>query len=279
MKEIISCSRRTDVPWWYYQWLQDALKEQSVTLTNWVSGDDYTIDLNPENVHSIVLWSKNYANVLRDEGRLKDYNLYFQFTITGYSRVLEPNSPSYMACVKQIEKLATKYSPEQINWRFDPIIFSRDGEEEPTEKIGRARLDMFESMCMNFSEHGLKRCTISFMESYDKVKARFSKRNFECVYPTDEQKIAFVKKMVEIAGEFGIQIYSCSQPLLEDIEGVKKSHCIDGEILTELFGERASKAKDSGQRKACGCSKSRDIGAYDKKCNGNCLYCYANPND
>lgn len=37
----------------------------------------------------------------------------------------------------------------------------------------------------------------------------------------------------------------------------------------------ASASKDTGQRTACGCIPSKDIGAYDS-CPHFCVYCYAN---
>lgn len=82
MKNVISCSRRTDIPAFYYGWLQDVLKKESITLPNTYSGKDYTVDLAPENTHSIVLWSKNFRHFLQNPGLLTKYNLYFQFTIT-----------------------------------------------------------------------------------------------------------------------------------------------------------------------------------------------------
>jgi len=279
MKDIISCSRRTDIPWWYYKWLQETLKARSIELVNPYSNTKYTVDLSPENVHSMVLWSKNYDNILRDPGFLSKYNLYFQFTVNGYSEVLEPNVPPLSSILKQMEMLADTYSPEQINWRFDPIVLSKDGEVNPTDKVGRARLDMFKSLCDNFSSNGITRCTISFIDLYDKVKVRLNSKNFEHVTPTEDQVLSFTRKVVEIAEAYGVQVYSCSSPIIEGVEGVERGQCVDGAILTKLFGERATKAKDQGQRKACGCSKSKDIGQYTQKCFGNCLYCYANPNE
>ena len=83
--------------------------------------------------------------------------------------------------------------------------------------------------------------------------------------------------MLEIAGEHGIQLYSCSSPIIEGVEGVERGQCVDGAILTELFVEMASKAKDQSQRKLCKCTKSRDIGSYkDQSCWFKCIYCYAN---
>jgi len=191
MKDIISCSRRTDIPWWYYKWLQETLKNGSVELLNSYSNTNYTVDLNPDNVHSIVLWSKNYSNVLKDPGLLSRYNLYFQFTINGYSKFLEPNTPSVSDMLKQMEQLADTYSPEQINWRFDPIVLSKKGEINPTSKVGRARLDVFKFLCVNFSYRGIKRCTISFMDVYDKVRDRL--KNFEYVDLNEDQVLSFTK--------------------------------------------------------------------------------------
>ncbi len=134
MLEIISCSRRTDIPAFYYDWLQECLKNKYVMVKNPYNKSTYMVDLSPGRVHSICLWSKSFANVLKNPGYLSLYNLYFQFTITGYSKFLEPNVVDTNEAVRQMEQLAERYSPQQINWRFDPIILSIRGEKEPTLK-------------------------------------------------------------------------------------------------------------------------------------------------
>lgn len=275
MKEVISCSRRTDIPSCYYPWLQEALKNNKVELINTFNGKPYTVDLSKENVHSVVLWSKNYKNVIENPGLLENYNLYFQFTINGYSKFLEPNIPPMEEAIKQVKVLAEKYSPEQINWRFDPIIISQHGENVPTNPSEKARLDVFEHLCKELKEFGISRCTISFVDSYGKVEARFKNKNFVMEEMNHIGKIVFARKIVEIAKVYGIMVYSCAEQLLESVEGMNKGHCIDGELLESLFGNRASHAKDGGQRTACGCTKSKDIGDYDKICRHGCLYCYA----
>ena len=277
MLEIISCSRRTDIPAFYYDWLQECLKNKYVIVKNPYNKSTYMVDLSPERVHSICLWSKSFANVLKNPGYLSLYNLYFQFTITGYSRFLEPNVVDTNVALRQMEQLARRYSPQQINWRFDPIILSIRGENEPTpDNFARARLKVFEALCRDISSFGVNRCTISFLCLYKKVEQRMKASKFTYLIPSQQQQIELVSQLVEIADKYGTTIYTCTSPIIEGVPGVKKGHCIDGAYLEALFGKRASHAKDAGQRKECGCTRSRDIGAYSgQSCGHGCLYCYA----
>jgi len=73
------------------------------------------------------------------------------------------------------------------------------------------------------------------------------------------KQIEFVSRLVEIADKYQVTIYTCSSPVIESVPGVKKGHCIDGAYLEELFGKRASRAKDSGQRKECGCTSQKTL--------------------
>ena len=277
MLEIISCSRRTDIPAFYYDWLQECLKNKYVMVKNPYNKSTYMVDLSPERVHSICLWSKSFANVLKNPGYLSLYNLYFQFTITGYSKFLEPNVVDTEEALRQMEQLALKYSPKQINWRFDPIILSIKEEKNPTpDNFTRARLKVFEALCRDISSFGVNRCTISFLCLYKKVEQRMIASKFTYLIPSQQQQIEFVSQLVEIADKYGVTIYTCTSPIIEGVPGVKKGHCIDGAYLEALFGKRASHAKDAGQRAECGCTRSRDIGAYSgQSCGHGCIYCYA----
>jgi len=289
MKKVISCSRRTDIPMHYYGWLQKVLSNGSIELKNYFSQEMYTVDLSPDLVHSIVLWSKDYRLFVIDPGLLDNYNLYFQFTITGYPPNLEPGVPSIYETCEQMRRIADRYSPEQINWRFDPIIISKGLEHLFDDDVFTPRYRAFEKIAKVAQKCGIKRCTISFIDLYGKVKKVFESRNItisnslkndyseKIVFSGDnELNKMFAEGLIQIANMYGIQLYSCSQPFLEDIDGIKKSNCIDGTLLGELFGDKASIAKDASQRKSCGCTKSTDIGSYQQPCPNKCLYCYAN---
>ena len=133
MKKIISASRRTDIPIFYYDWLQEALNHGNVEIINPRFREKiYCVDLRPEAVHVIVLWSKDYTKVLRDPRNLDSYNLYFHYTINDYSHKLEPNVPEYKQSIHTLEGLLKRYRPQQFNIRFDPVIISKVGECHPT---------------------------------------------------------------------------------------------------------------------------------------------------
>lgn len=283
MKTIISASRRTDIPAFYYEWLQECLKNRSVTLANPLYPEKkYTVDLSPDNVHSIVLWSKNFINVLKDPKLLKDYNLYFQYTITGYSRVLEPNVPPYEKSIEILKGLLDKgYKPEQFNIRFDPILLSTKGEVKPNyEKPGLARLEMFERLCSDLKSLGMDNCrlTTSYISMYGHTEKNLNKAGIDYISLSEDAQIKFMKKMSEIAQKYNRDIYTCANDrfVKAGIPNIKKGHCIDGDVLEGLFG-KCTKSKDPAQRAECGCIKSRDIGQYTQPCKHACRYCYANP--
>lgn len=283
LKTIISASRRTDVPAFHYDWLQEVLAAGRVQVPNPRFPDKrYEVDLTPEGVHSIVLWSKNFSRVLDAPGHLTEYNLYFQYTINNYSGLLEPNVPKYAETLKILEGLLGRYLPEQFNIRFDPVIISTRGEISPTPHMPeKARLIAFERLCRDLCSLGMQRCriTTSYLAMYNHLKNRIKQCGLDIRHLDNDMQMDFFTRLAEISGNYGLKLYSCASTVLEKIEGMDRGQCIDGELLERLFGGRVKKAKDSGQREACGCSASRDIGIYSKtaggmKCFHGCKYCY-----
>lgn len=270
-KQIISCSRRTDIPAFHYRWLQKVLNDGFVIWPNLYNNKDYEIKIKPEEVHSIVLWSRNYRNLLKDPGKLQEYNLYFQFTLNAYDKVLEPHCPSEEEALNQFREIADRYGVECINWRYDPLLFIKGG--NPVEE----RLETFERLASQMSRIGISRCTVSYTTFYPVVEKRLAAAGLEYFDFEDDFKVHFSERLSDLAMEYGIQLYSCCTPILEKNPSILKGSCIDAGELERVFGGRLSHAKDRGQRDGCGCSKSRDIGSYTQKCSYQCLYCYATP--
>ena len=78
-----------------------------------------------------------------------------------------------------------------------------------------------------------------------------------------------------IAARYGMKIESCAEKLDLSQAGVPAGSCIDKRRLERILGCGLNAGKDRGQREACGCCESIDIGTYHT-CPAGCRYCYAN---
>lgn len=270
MKTILSASRKEDMikNIKRYEELQKILESGVYETTNLYKGNTIST-FNKDNVGAVVLWSKDFSNFIKNPGILKNYNLYFQFTVTGYNKKIEPNVVHYEEAIEQMLQLVNMYSPEAINWRYDPIAFFDCMDKDPMKE----RLKTFEILCESISKIGIKRCTISFLSLYGSVEYRLNGLGIKYKILNEKEEVEFLKAMVSIADKYNIQLYSCASPSILKVPEIKKSACIDGEVLSKLYNIKFSKAKDGGQRKECGCVKSIDIGKYTP-CPHSCAYCY-----
>jgi hypothetical protein len=265
---IISASRRTDIPAFYSEWLIDRIRIGSVSYPNPFSGEVYTISLLPDDVHSIVFWSKHYAPLLPHLGELDDrgYRYVFHYTITGAARTLEPHVPVWQEEVKALRALSARTSPRHVTWRFDPILLT-------DELDASFHLQAFRSISSAL-EGSVERCVFSFATFYAKVRQQLKRAGIRYVDPPLEAKRALVGEMADVAEQRGITLQACCWPDLVG-DGVKQAHCVDGELLAQLFPDRPAVTELRPTRDGCGCSASRDIGMYDT-CPYGCAYCYAN---
>ena len=279
MKTVISASRRTDLVASFPGWLASALRAKSARVIG-PSGRIVEIDLSPERVHTLVLWSKDFANLLGNKGGLRDLlaayqQIYCHFTITGLGgTAIEPGSPAMDAALAQIPGLvALAGRAERVTIRFDPIVFWQEGGSR------RSNLPCFERVAEAAAPPGIRDVRISFAQWYGKARRRASRRGFSFVDPPDAEKIALAAGLAARARTLGLGIYACSQPLLAAAEGIAPSSCIDGRLLESLHPNRepVSLKKDRTQRAGCLCTESKDIGSYTQACPHGCVYCYANP--
>jgi hypothetical protein len=273
MKRIISVSRRTDIPAFYGDWFMGRLAQGFVGVENPFSGQKYLISLKTEDVVCFVFWSKNFAPFL-DNLRIIErmgYKFYFNYTITCLPEVFESNVNKDTA-IKTLKQLSRTYSPKHINWRFDPIIISNVAERDFYIKGFKELANQFEGL--------VERCYISFVTQYEKVKRNFAdlekSKGITVTETSNDSNIELANELAEIAGGFGIQIYSCCGDYLVN-EKVKKAHCIDGHLIEQLLSLKGFSYSIKPTRQDCGCTESTDIGAYDT-CPHGCVYCYANAN-
>ncbi len=279
MKKVISASRRTDLVAFFPKWLAGAVrKEEAIFLGP--SGRTATVNLRPENVHTFVLWSKNFGNLIENRDGLRDglgkYDqLYFHFTITGLGGTpVEREVPAPGDALRQLELLPLLAGrPERVSLRFDPVIYWREGGET------RTNLPFFEQLAEKAASLQIRDIRFSFAQWYGKSKRRAEKVGFPYVDPELEAKRKDALHLAAIAGRHGLNLYCCSQDFLADIPGIRPSACIDGRLLQAVHpgGLPVSVGKDGTQRRECRCTVSVDIGSYTQTCPHSCVYCYANP--
>ncbi|MBN2200238.1 MAG: DUF1848 family protein [Candidatus Aminicenantes bacterium] len=279
MKKIVSASRRTDLPAFFPEWLAGALRAGRADFSG-PSGRRKTVALKPEDVHTLVLWSKNFSALLAGRYGLRELlgrydQLYFLFTITGLGgTVAEPGVPEAGEALAQLpELIRLAGDARRVSVRFDPVVFWKES--------GRtlSNLDFFDRLAPAAAALGIRDMRFSFAQWYRKAVRRARARGFDFFDPSVEEKRAAAGELAARASELGLRLHACSQGFLGGVEGVRPSACIDGSLLGALHParERTSLAKDTTQRRDCRCTRSVDIGSYTQACPHACVYCYANP--
>ena len=267
MPQVISISRRTDIPAFYPDWLVNRLKEGVVFVRNPFGGRIARVSLRPEDVSAMVFWSKNYAPLLsRLEAIEKTTkNLFFHFTITA-NRELEFHTPDFGDAIGDYKHLAARYSPEQLVWRFDPVTI--------TDKLPFEVIEERFVRCAELLKGHAGRCIISFVHPYKKVLVNLKKYTDHCLIElSEEKKREYALRLAARAEACRIRLSACCNDYLV-CGKIEKAGCIDGSYLEKLF-QAGIDTRKAGTRKECACTKSVDIGAYDTCAHG-CVYCYAN---
>jgi len=223
---------------------------------------------------AFVFWSKNYRPFLEHLETFKENNIpvMFNYTITGLPKVFECNLVEPEDAIESLKTISNIYSPEHVNWRYDPIVVSTVTDEN-------YHLERFRCLAERLAGY-VTRCYFSFAIMYGKVERNFKKfeqeQQIKVINLEEDQKLLLASKLTDIAQEYDIQMYTCCDDYLLADSRIKKAHCIDGEILEKLYPD-CRKSSEKPTRKDCGCTESTDIGIYDT-CPHGCIYCYANIN-
>lgn len=279
--EIISCSRRTDVPAFLMDWVIERMHHGYVDVVNPFNKNQVSrVLLGSENVKCWVWWSKNFRNWIdsykRNKSLFNSYKgHYFQFTINSPSELEANLQVSLKERISQLKWLKEKFGSLSISFRFDPIIV--------WQNFGNGRiysnLNKFEYIIKRIAALGLDEMIFSFATIYSKVKKRMKNRAKIPIELNFKKKKEILDRLIVICKKHNMNMKACCQPELLKIPYIKQAHCIDANKIETLIGETITKKKDYGQRDACGCHKSRDIGGYYGRfrCKHNCDYCYASP--
>jgi len=292
---ILSASRATDIPAFYGKWF----------LNRWQEG--YCVWINPFNrvpvrvsfdkVRAVVFWTKDPAPFEPYLNQFERYcqQYYFHFTVNDYeNESLEPGIPPLDERIKTFCKLSQNLGAARVIWRFDPILL---GSRLTLEML----VDRFKSIGRRLTGY-TEKAVISFADisAYRKVKNNLGKCSEEYREPDQNEKNRALEEISIIAKGFGMCLATCAETDAE-WPGVEQNRCIDDRLLHRLYShdqelmnflgytspiqtllftssekdKQVAYRKDRGQRAACGCVASKDIGQYDT-CAHRCVYCYAN---
>lgn len=269
---IISASRRTDIPAFYAEWFMNRVRAGYCLVPNPFNPHQVSrVSLQPADVEAVVFWTRNPRPLMARLEELDQAGLpyCFLFTIVGNPRDIDVKSPPTAAAAATFIDLAHRIGPERMTWRYDPIVLS------PLTSVG-FHLEHFEGLARRLSG-ATRRVIISTVNLYRKSSPRLQALRgtpAEIVPPSEGDLERLVPQLREIAEAHGICITSCAEELDLRPYGVQPGKCIDDTLLRDALGVETTDKKDPGQRPACGCVVSRDIGAYDT-CLFGCAYCYA----
>lgn len=263
---IISASRRTDLPAAHAQWLVNRFREGFVLVRNPMNPRQVSrVSLRPEDVDGVVFWTKNPAPLMEHLNIFEPYPYYFQYTLTGYDRDAEANLPTHAERIDAFLRLSERLGPERVLWRYDPILIS--DRYSPGWHTGAFRR-LAERL-----KGATGRVTISFVDVYPRNRKRLEA--LQAASLTEDAMRSIARDIAQIARENGMRTVSCAETIGLSECGISHAACVDARLLGHIGGVPLKVSKDPGQRPACGCAPSTDIGAYNT-CPHGCLYCYAN---
>ena len=265
---IISASRRTDIPAFYSDWFFNRLKQGFLFVRNPMNYHQISkIKLNPDVIDCFVFWTKNPKNFITNLNFLKSYNFYFQYTITGYQKEIEPNVPILQNSINTFKSLSNIIGPSKVIWRYDPIIITKNLNVQ-------YHTDQFENIAKHLSNY-TNRCFISFVTPYKKIISNLQKIDYTSI--SKNQIFELSENLSQISKNYNIEIFTCSENIDLSKYNIFNGGCVDDKLIEKISGYKLKIEKDKNQRDLCNCVKSIDIGTYDS-CPHNCLYCYANNN-
>jgi len=276
-RQIISASRRTDIPAFYSKWFMRRIRAGYCTVVNPYNPQHISrVELCPDAVQAIVFWTRDPKPLIGHLRELskKGYHYYFLITIIGYPHELEENTPPREEAINTFKKLSTFIGAEKVIWRYDPIILSNI-----TDMIWHRKNFAYIARQLKGYTHTV---IISILDPYEKTKHRLKKETSDdFVLSENAYDVAtyqhVLMQCVEAAEKNKLSIQACSEvPAIYDY-GIVSGKCIDNELITKLTGTSVSPRKDPSQRKLCLCVRSKDIGA-PNSCIFGCKYCYATKN-
>lgn len=278
---IVSASRRGDIPAYYVDWLMGRIEAGYAEVRNPFDARRSTrVSLAAEDVDFLVLWTRDPRPIAPRMRELDDRGIrsYVQMTITGYPASIEPGAPGFDEAIRALCELSDAIGSRRVLWRYDPI-FVAEGLDADFHRRS------FERIASGI-EGRTERVTLSLLDEYAGTASRLARSGYPGALfgsprgaspasaPPDPYS-ALLSELAAIAKSRGMLPLACAEPYDLTALGIEAGACVDAALASSLWGLELPPRKDPGQRRACRCAKSVDIGSYGS-CPRACAYCYAN---
>lgn len=296
---VISASRATDIPAFHAEWFMNRLRSGYCLWTNPFNARQRQY-VSFERSRVFVFWSKHPAALLPHLPEIteRNYQFYFQYTLNDYEKTgLEPGLPQMRQRLDLFRRLSDQIGKHRVIWRFDPIILGGALTLENT-------LDRLYAIGREIAPY-TEKLVFSFVDWYARTRRELGKPDSSLRPPSEEEMQRLARGIVEVERALPSRLHlaTCAESINLQSLGIAHNKCVDPELLLRLCPDCAAfrkacggtgpgktqgslvplkapsaqsgNARDSGQRKLCGCAPSKDIGNYNT-CMHFCAYCYAN---
>lgn len=292
---VVSASRATDIPAFHGKWFMGRLRAGFCRRRNPCNSRQESL-ISFAKTRVFVFWTKHSAAFLSclPEIEASGRQFYFQYTLNDYvAERLEPRLPSLPHRLDTFRRLSDIVGPQRVIWRYDPLILgpqlSVNALLERVDRLGRLLSPYTEKL------------VFSFVDMYRKTRHALRRVDPELRAPSEAEMSALARGLAGLNASWprSLTLAACAEELDMRPLGIAKNSCIDAALIARLCPhdadiqkfltprprqavlvplKEAGGARDKGQRTACGCIPSRDIGAYDT-CPHGCVYCYANQSE
>jgi len=292
---IVSASRSTDIPAFYADWFVERWKAGYVKWKNPFNGTLLYISF--KKTRAVVFWTKNPKPMFKHLDFLDEYvkNYYFQFTLNDYNKEgFEGKVPKVENRINTFKELSNRIGKNRVVWRFDPMLLTKNIDVKELllrlENIGNQLYTYTNKLVFSFAD----------ISMYKKVESNLRKENIEYIEFTQDTMIEFAQGLNKLNKKWNLELATCAENFDLNQYGINHNKCIDDDLMIKLFHndkelmkflgvefieltlfnptegiKKMKTIKDKGQREACGCIMSKDIGEYNT-CPHECVYCYAN---
>ena len=292
---IVSASRATDIPTFYADWFVERWKAGYVKWKNPFNGTPLYVSFKETRV--VVFWTKNPKPMFKHLDFLDEHvkNYYFQFSLNDYDNEgYEGKVPRLESRINTFKELSNRIGIGRVIWRFDPLMLTKDIDVKELlrrlENIGDQIHSYTSKLVFSFADISI----------YKKVESNLKKENIEYIEFSPDTMIEFAQGLIKLNKKWNLELATCAEKFDLNKYGIIHNKCVDDDLMIKLFHhdtelmkflgvefveptlfeptehiEKTKKMKDKGQREACGCIMSKDIGEYNT-CPHECVYCYAN---